>query len=98
MPGLVEWLRRALGLGEQPASTPDDERLISAIKLALAGSQPLQKAEIIVKSTQGKVNLSGWLQYPKDSETARRIVGALPGVKSVSANFRTWNSDNLSGR
>lgn len=75
--------------------SPSDAALASQVKAALVQSNDFNNPEtdIIVTATQGKINLSGWVNYTSDVQAAEKVVSKVSGVKAVSSNLRTWSSD-----
>jgi osmotically-inducible protein OsmY len=71
-----------------------DAALAEAVKARVlqtaAFREPL--VDLQVRAQDGAVNLSGWVHYASDDLLARQLAAAVPGVASVSSNFRSWSS------
>ena len=81
-------------------SSASETGLAAEVKAALLKAEPFQdkNVELAVNATpDGKVQLSGWVGYANDDLAARAIALQVPGVKSVTSNFRAWSSE-LDGR
>jgi osmotically-inducible protein OsmY len=76
-------------------ATADDVALATAVQAALLKEQNFQapNVDIVVRSWQGKVNVSGWVGFADDAAQARRIAASVSGVKSVTTNLRSWSSE-----
>jgi osmotically-inducible protein OsmY len=75
-------------------TSASDLALAQTVELQLKSSGVLEKGltDVTVKSENGNIVLSGWLQHADD---ARKVIAAaknIEGVGSVKANFRTWSS------
>jgi osmotically-inducible protein OsmY len=82
--------------GGVAGATPDDVALATVVQNALLQDRLFQQpgVDIEVRAGQGKVNLSGWVAHASDDAAARRIAGAVSGVKSVTAALRSWSSES----
>ena len=81
-------------------SSAGETGLAAEVKAALLKAEPFQdkNVELAVNATaDGKVQLTGWVGYANDDLAARAIARQVPGVKSVTSNFRAWSSE-LDGR
>lgn len=78
------------------AAPADDAALATSVKDALAHSSRFMDNtnDVVVKVQNGRVNLSGWVTYQSDIHDAEDVALTVPGVRGVTANFRTWSSDD----
>jgi osmotically-inducible protein OsmY len=81
--------------GTATGTTTDDVALATRVQSALQQARPFQRAsaDITVSAAGGQVNLSGFIPYANDDLPARAIAAAVPGVQSVSSNFRAWSTE-----
>jgi osmotically-inducible protein OsmY len=73
-------------LNEQGAKTGaalDDAEITAKIKAAIFAEPGLKTLQISVDTVAGVVTLSGSVDTPGNSETAKSIAGAVAGVKEV---------------
>ena len=75
-------------------SSTSDLALAQAVELQLKSSGVLEKGltDVTVKSENGNIVLSGWLQHADDAQKVITAAKNIDGVGSVRANFRTWSS------
>lgn len=77
------------------AATPADQMIVDGVRAAIARQDDLQNSKIAIKADHGRVQLAGWVSYPRDLDTARRTAAMVQGVTRVDALVRTWASDDL---
>ncbi len=77
-------------------ATPADMTLASNVQSALLKERVFQAADVdlVVRASNGKVNLSGWIGDTNDTALARRVTAAVPGVTKVSTNLRSWSTES----
>jgi osmotically-inducible protein OsmY len=76
-------------------ATDADRALATNVRTAVMQSKGFQDADVdvVVRAAHGRVNLSGWVSYANNDVAARKIAAAVPGVKSVTSDFKSWSSD-----
>ncbi len=76
-------------------ATAADMALASDVRAAVMQAKTFQDADVdvVVRAAQGKVNLSGWVSYANNDIQARKLAAAVPGVKSVTSDFKSWSSE-----
>lgn len=86
----------AFTLPAQAQASSDDASIASSVKTALSSSSRFSDnpSDVIVKVQNGRVNLSGWVTYQSDIQDAEDVALKVPGVRGVTANFRTWSSED----
>ena len=93
---LMAGLGAALPASAQKITTlPGDEpTLAEQVKESLAKAGPFQDSDVdvAVSATNGVVHLTGWVSHGDDVAIAERIAAAVPGVKSVDAEFHIWST------
>ncbi|MFM2058789.1 MAG: hypothetical protein RLY71_3174 [Pseudomonadota bacterium] len=80
---------------EAVGATSDDMALAQQVQQELLKAPKFQDADVdlVVRVTDGNVNLSGWIDKAPDDSSAHQAAMSVPGVKSVTSNFRAWSSD-----
>ena len=81
---------------DSQASSSDDIALASKVKAALLEAAPFQDhdVDLSVTASNGPGDLSGWVTYANDPQTAARIAASVQGVRSVTTHLHNWSSDN----
>jgi osmotically-inducible protein OsmY len=76
-------------------ATPADMALATDVRAAVMQAKTFQDADVdlVVRAAQGRVNLSGWISYANNDIQARKIAATVPGVKSVTSDFKSWSSE-----
>ena len=76
-------------------ATTADMALATEVRAAVLQARTFQDADVdvVVRAAQGKVNLSGWVSYANNDLQARKLAAAVPGVKSVTSDFKSWSSE-----
>jgi osmotically-inducible protein OsmY len=76
-------------------ATDADRTLASQVRAAVLQGKTFQDADvdIVVRAAQGRVNLSGWVSYAGNADQARKLAAGVPGVKSVTSDFKSWSTD-----
>jgi hyperosmotically inducible periplasmic protein len=76
-------------------ATEADRALASEVRTAVMRGKAFQDADVkvVVRAAQGKVNLSGWVSFANNGVQARQIAATVPGVKSVTSDFKSWSSE-----
>ena len=76
-------------------ATAADMTLASDVRAAVMQAKTFQDADVdvVVRAAHGKVNLSGWVSYANNDIQARKLAAAVPGVKSVTSDFKSWSSE-----
>ena len=81
------------------SSMASDAAIAEQVKAALAQVRPLKDADvdIAVKVSNGVADLSGWVTYADDIQTAEHVVASVAGVKQVTDHFHVWSSSGRPG-
>jgi hyperosmotically inducible protein len=66
----------------------DDSGITARVKAAIAADQGLHGAEIDVATSEGVVQLSGFVSSAEDVATAAAVARTVTGVKSVRNDLR----------
>ena len=70
-----------------------DERLTSAVALAMQPFPELQPSRVTVHANLGAVILEGELDSPRDVELAKTVAAGVPGVVSVDTRLRVRGAE-----
>src|SRR2546423_11488534 len=70
-----------------------DERLTSAVALAMQPFPELQPSRVTVHANLGAVILEGELDSPRDVELAKTVAAGVPGVVSVDTRVRVRGAE-----
>jgi hyperosmotically inducible periplasmic protein len=76
-------------------ATPADRALATDVRAAVLRGKAFQDADVdvVVRAAQGRVNLSGWVSFASNGAQANKLAAAVPGVKSVTNDFKSWSSE-----
>jgi len=76
-------------------ATPADMTLATNVRAAVMQASTFQDADVdvVVRAAHGRINLSGWVSYANNDVQARKLAAAVPGVKSVTSDFKSWSSE-----
>ncbi|NDY90390.1 BON domain-containing protein [Ideonella livida] len=87
-------LAAALLLATGAQAAPTDAELAAAVRARVLQETLFQDpaVELRVAAQGGVVQLSGWVRYADDDLRARQLAAQVPGVQSVSSQFRSWSS------
>jgi osmotically-inducible protein OsmY len=66
-----------------------DERLVSAVALAMVPHRELQPSRVRIQADLGAVRLEGELDSARDVELAAALAASVPGVAAVESRLRT---------
>jgi hypothetical protein len=72
-----------------------DERLVSAVALAMVPHRELQPSRVRVQGDLGAVRLEGELDSARDVELAASLAASVPGVTAVEKGLRTRQPSTL---
>jgi len=61
----------------------DDATITTKVKTELIGAKEVKSADISVRTYNGEVQLSGFVDSPDQKSRAEQIARAVPGVKDV---------------
>lgn len=93
-PGVAE----RLGVVSAPSivgATEADRTLANEVRTAVLQGKAFQghDVDVVVRAANGRVNLSGWVTYANNGAQARKLAARVPGVRSVTSDFKSWSSD-----
>ncbi|MFC5459178.1 BON domain-containing protein [Massilia niabensis] len=71
-----------------PVKPVDDAAIASSVKAAIGSSPELKAADIDVASSEGIVQLSGYVSSAESVATAASVARTVKGVKSVKNGLR----------
>ena len=76
-------------------ATPADMTLATNVRAAVMQAPTFQDADVdvLVRAAHGRVNLSGWVSYANNDVQARKLAAAVPGVKSVTSDLKSWSNE-----
>ena len=76
-------------------ASPADLALATNVRAAVMQAPTFQDSdvEVNVRAARGRVNLSGWLSYASNDIQARKIAATVPGVTSVTSDFKAWSTE-----
>lgn len=81
---------------ETVGASTADQALARQVRAALLASAPFQEsaASLRVAVQDGQVRLHGWVGYADDAQAARKLAAAVPGVRSVHSQLKSWSSES----
>ena len=78
----------SIGIGQQRAETVDDATITAGVKAAITNDPTLKVSQMHVETSEGVVQLSGFVSSAESVATAASVARTVKGVKSVKNDLR----------
>ncbi|MDP4299988.1 BON domain-containing protein [Leptothrix discophora] len=81
--------------GPMSTGIPSDDALAAKVRQALiqSGAFEQKNTELMVRASDGRVSLSGWLASAADEQAVYQAARQVAGVTQVQTSFRSWASE-----
>jgi hyperosmotically inducible protein len=78
----------SIGIGQQRAEAVDDATITAGVKAAIDNDPTLKVSQMHVETSDGVVQLSGFVSSADSVATAASVARTVKGVKSVKNDLR----------